>query len=274
MGALRLTPRRALTRMVGEAAGWTSPRAIAKLAVRGFARRYELNLEEASLPIEAYDSVRALFTRALRAGARPIAPGERLAVSPVDGRVSALGESAGGELLQIKGVHYSLRALLADELLAQALTGGPYATLYLAPQDYHRVHAPLGGRLKSVTYIPGELWPVNPASVASVPGLFAINERMVFDFETPVGRSALVMVGATVVGRLRATLNGVEPFEMRPQRLERRALEGGGLALEKGEQIGIFDMGSTVVVCFAPGRIQLKPLRAGDRVWLGQPLAE
>jgi phosphatidylserine decarboxylase len=274
MGVLRATPRHALTRVVGQAAGWTEPRAVARLAIRGFARRYALNLDEASLPIESYDSVRALFTRALRAGARTIAPGEQLAVSPVDGRVSAMGLSEGGELLQIKGVRYSLRALVADELLAQALSGGPYATLYLAPQDYHRVHASLAGKLKSVTYIPGELWPVNPVSVASVPGLFALNERLVFDFETAVGRCALVMVGATIVGRLRATLGGVEPFQMRPRRLERRVLEGGGLEVAKGEQIGIFDMGSTVVVCFAPGRIRLKPMAVGERVWLGQPLAD
>ncbi len=273
MGVLRATPRHALTRMVGQAAGWTSPHALARLAIRRFARRYALNLEEASLPLESYGSVRALFTRALRGGARTIAPGERLAVSPVDGRVSAMGESAGGELLQIKGVSYSRRALVAAEVLAQALTGGPFATLYLAPQDYHRVHAALGGRLTSVTYIPGELWPVNPVSVASVPGLFAINERLVFDFETVVGRCALVMVGATIVGRLRATLGGVEPFQMRPQRLERRVLEGGGLEVAKGEQIGIFDMGSTVIVCFAPGRIRLKPMAVGDRVWLGEPLS-
>ncbi len=274
MGVLRATPRHALTRVVGQAAGWTEPRGLARLAIRGFARRYALNLDEASLPIESYDSVRALFTRALRPGARTIAPGERLAVSPVDGRVSAMGVSEGGELLQIKGVRYALRALVADELLAQALSGGPYATLYLAPQDYHRVHAPLAGTLKSVTYIPGELWPVNPVSVASVPGLFALNERLVFDFETAVGRCALVMVGATIVGRLRATLGGVEPFQMRPRRLERRVLEGGGLEVAKGEQIGIFDMGSTVVVCFAPGRTRLKPMVAGERVWLGQPLAD
>jgi phosphatidylserine decarboxylase len=114
---------------------------------------------------------------------------------------------------------------------------------------------------------------VNPVSVASVPGLFALNERLIYDFETAGGRCALAMVGATIVGKLRATLGGLEPFRMRPGQIERRPFEGG-LAVEKGEQIGIFDMGSTVIVCFAPGRLRLEPRRVGDRIRLGEPLAE
>jgi phosphatidylserine decarboxylase len=120
--------------------------------------------------------------------------------------------------------------------------------------------------------VPGDLWPVNPASVASVPGLFAKNERLVFDFETPAGRLAAVMVGATVVGRLRATVGGVEPFLMRPHAVERHPL-GAGLAVAKGEQIGIFDMGSTVVVCLAPGALPLRAFDVGAALKMGERLS-
>lgn len=273
MGAIRRTPRHALTRVVGRAASWTSPASLARLAVRVFARRYALDLDEASQSIDSYGSVQALFTRSLREGVRPIAPGSRLAVSPADGVLSAHGVSTGGRLLQVKGVDYALSALLADDLLAHALGGGAYATIYLSPHDYHRVHAPLSGKLHAVTYVPGDLWPVNAASVAAVPGLFSANERLVFDFETSVGRCALVMVGATVVGKLRATVGGSEPFASRPRQIERRTFHGG-IEIAKGEQIGIFDMGSTVVVCFAPGALRLVVSGQQTPLRVGEPLAD
>ncbi|MHB1845742.1 MAG: archaetidylserine decarboxylase [Deltaproteobacteria bacterium] len=269
LAAVRVSPRRALTRAVGEAAGWTRPGPLARLAVRGFARRYDLDLAEAELPIEGYPSVRALFTRGLRAGARTIAPGERVAVAPADGRIYEAGETREGRLVQAKGMSYTLAALLADGSLAGSLSGGAYVAIYLSPHDYHRVHFPLAGEVRALSHVAGDLWPVNPASVATVPELFARNERLVVTLDGPIGRCAVVMVGATVVGRLRATFDGE-----RPAAIGRRLFDPAA-RVEKGQELGVFDMGSTVIVCFAPGALRLAPtVRAGAPIRVGERLGE
>ena len=271
LAALRLAPRHALTRLAGEAAGWARPAPLARLAVRGFARRYGLALDEAERPIGDYATVRELFTRKLRAGLRPVAAGAS-PVAAADGKIYELGETKNGLLVQAKGIDYTLAGLLADEGEARALQGGAYLAIYLSPRDYHRVHAPLGGEIVSWAYIPGDLWPVNPASVATVPGLFARNERLVTYLETPAGRCAVVMVGATVVGRLTASF--WDPGQARPRGLRRERL-APGRSVEKGGELGIFDMGSTVICCFAPGRVRLDPeLVPGAAVRMGQSVGE
>ncbi len=200
LAALWAVPRHALTRAVGEAASWARPAPLARWAVAGFARRYQLDLAEAERSLAEYHSVRELFTRRLKAGARPVSPGAEVPVCPADGRIYQAGLSENGRLIQAKGIDYSLADLLADDRPAAALSGGAYFAVYLSPHDYHRVHSPLGGTITGYAYVQGELWPVNPASVASVRGLFARNERLVIQMSTPVGRCAVVMVGATVVG--------------------------------------------------------------------------
>ncbi len=268
LAALKVSPRRALTRAVGEAAGWTRPAPLARLAVKAFARRYALELGEAELPLGGYPSVRALFTRRLRPGARPLAGGDETAIVPADGRVYEAGETREGKLVQAKGRTYDLAALLADGPLAKRLIGGPYAAVYLSPHDYHRVHFPLGGQVEGAALVAGDLWPVNPASVATVPELFARNERLVVSLSTPVGPCAIVMVGATVVGGLRASFD--------PELWGRAGTRRYAPALpaERGGELGHFDLGSTVIVCFPPGVLRLAPsIRAGARVRVGEPLA-
>jgi phosphatidylserine decarboxylase len=267
LAALWAVPRHALTRAVGEAAGWDRPASLARLAVAGFARRYRLDLSEAERPLEGYRTVRELFTRRLRDGVRPIAPGADVPVCPADGRIYQAGLTSGGRLIQAKGLDYALAALLADEREAATLSGGAYLAVYLSPHDYHRVHAPLGGEITGYAYVPGELWPVNPASVASVSGLFVRNERLVIQLSTPVGRCAVVMVGATVVGRLRASFD----VEAGVGRKATRVVYQRPRPVEKGAELGLFDMGSTVICCFEPGRVALEArLGPGSAVRVGE----
>ncbi len=267
LAAVGMLPRHAFTRAVGEIAGWPRPGLLARLAVHAFARRYRLALDEAELPLDAYPTVRELFTRRLRPGARPIATGAGVAVAPADGRVYEAGRTVRGRLIQAKGIEYGLADLLGDAGAAQPLEGGAYLAVYLSPHDYHRVHAPLGGEITGCAYVAGDLWPVNPASVASVPGLFTRNERLVIYLDTPAGRCAVVMVGATVVGRLHAVFDD----EATAGRHARRLTYAMPKPIEKGAELGVFDMGSTVICCFAPGRMDLDPaIRPGLTVRVGQ----
>jgi phosphatidylserine decarboxylase len=238
--------------------------------MRAFARRYGVDLSECG-DLAAFATFGEFFARPLRPGLRPIAPGDEVIVSPVDAVVSAAGLAEKGRLVQAKGIDYGLPALLADEPLARALEGGAYATLYLSPRDYHRIHFPLGGKVTGWRYLPGRLWPVNPASVRSVPGLFTVNERLVTVLETPLGRCAVVAVGATVVGRVRAFYDpGIPPTNLRGGRPSGRDYPSP-VPVAKGEELGAFEMGSTVILLLEPGRARLR-LDAGARVRVGQAI--
>ncbi len=208
--------------------------------------------------------------RPLRPGVRPLEADPRRMASPVDGRVIAAGEIVGGRLLQAKGCDYSLEALLGGDRTWRTFEGGAALTLYLSPRDYHRIHSPCAARVTRFAYIPGELWTVSPAGVNTVPGLFARNERLVSVLATDFGEAMLVAVGATVVGGIRvaydplATNRGRAPVarELDPP-----------YPLEKGQELGRFELGSTVILLFQPGSVILEPLRPGDAVRLGQTIA-
>jgi phosphatidylserine decarboxylase len=270
--AMRLVPKNALSRVAGALTRWQAPAPVRHAAMRAFARRYGIDLGE-SPDLEAYRTFGEFFARPLRPGLRPIAPGDDVLVSPVDATVSEVGLSAGGRLVQAKGIDYSLGALVADDALAARLAGGAFATLYLSPRDYHRIHFPLGGRILGWRYVPGKLWPVNPASVKRVPGLFAANERLVTVLDTPIGRCAVVAVGATVVGRVHAFYDRTVPFTNLPEAGPRRHDYGAPLRIEKGQELGCFEMGSTVILAFEPGRVRLDPrLAPGVKVRVGEEL--
>jgi phosphatidylserine decarboxylase len=240
--------------------------------MRAFARRYGIDLGE-SPGLEAYRSFGEFFARPLRPGLRPIAPGAEVVVSPVDGVVSETGLAEGGRLVQAKGIDYPAAALLADEALARRLEGGAYATLYLSPRDYHRIHFPLGGAIVGWRYVPGRLWPVNPASVRTVHGLFAVNERLVTVLDTPLGRCAVVAVGATVVGRVHPYYDPSVPHTNRAGAVPSRRDYETPLPVEKGQELGAFEMGSTVILLFEPGKVRLDPrLAPGVRVRVGEPI--
>ena len=243
-----------------------------------FRRFYPVDLAEAAEPDpRAYPTFSAFFTRALRPGARPVVAGEGEVACPVDGEVSQVGELRGGALLQAKGMEYGLVDLLGGSAgRAAPFTGGGFATLYLAPRDYHRVHMPLDGRLLETVHVPGRRFAVNPRTARTLPHLFTRNERLVATFDTEVGRMALVLVGALLVGGIETVWAGpITPPAGRWIRVHDR----GGAAtelvlLERGQEMGRFNMGSTVIVLFEPRRVRWSPrVVPGARLLLGSLLA-
>jgi phosphatidylserine decarboxylase len=273
----RLLPQHALSRLAFALARleW---RWWKRLQIRWFIRRYGVDMSIAREPDpEAYPHFNAFFTRALRPEARPVAPGEGTVVSPVDGTVSQAGIAAAGRLLQAKGHTYTLDALLGDGVLASEFRDGLYVTLYLAPRDYHRFHMPLTGRLRMMRYIPGALFSVNDSTARTIPGLFARNERLVTLFDTDAGPMAVVLVGAMLVAAMETVWShGV--VTAGAQRLPRTwdyGEEDAAVTLQRGAELGRFNMGSTVIVLFGPGRaVWTASLTPGAPVRMGQRLGE
>ena len=272
--ALRLLPRSGLSRLAGALARWRAPAPLRTAAMRAFAARYGVDLSECP-DLHTYRTFGEFFSRPLRPGLRPIAAGEATPVSPVDAVISETGLATGGRLVQAKGIDYSAAALLGDEPLATRLEGGAFLTLYLSPRDYHRIHFPLGGRVTGWRYLPGRLWPVNPASVRTVRGLFNVNERLVTRMDTPLGVCAIVAVGATVVGRVRAYYDPSIPPTNLPGAAQARRDYETPIPVEKGQELGAFEMGSTVILLFEAGRIRLDArLVPGARVRVGEAIGE
>lgn len=262
-------PQHALSRLVGRLADARTP-LIRDTFIKGFARTYRIDMREALEPnLDAYESFNDFFTRALRPDARPIADG---LVSPADGVLSQFGRIEHGTLIQAKGHAYSLSALLGgDEQAAAPLRDGSFATVYLSPRDYHRVHMPLDGRLTRTLYVPGRLFSVNQATANEVPRLFARNERLVCLFETDYGPMALVLVGAMIVAGIETVWSGqVTPLSRQP-RSDR--FDGAPVRLGKGVEMGRFRLGSSVVMCL-PGEFDFdEHLTPGMNIRLGQRLA-
>ena len=245
--------------------------------IRSFVSNFHPDMSEAEQPDPLrYESFNAFFTRALRAQARPSDPDPAVLVSPVDGAVSQIGRLDGSWLVQAKGHAYTLESLLAADLSwAARFRGGAFATLYLAPFNYHRVHMPLRGAVRAAWYVPGQLFSVNATTTAGVPGLFARNERVVCVFGYEALTFAVVLVGALLVGSLATVWHGeVTPRAVRgcadlPLDASRAALD-----LEKGAELGRFNMGSTVILLLPPGSSEWLPgLAPGSSVRLGQALA-
>ncbi len=245
--------------------------------IRGFLERYHPDLSDAEQPDPfAFESFNAFFTRALRAAARPVDPDPAVIVSPVDGSISQLGRLDGSWLMQAKGYAYTLESLLAsDGSWAEGFRGGAFATLYLAPFNYHRIHMPLAATLRAAWYVPGQLFSVNATTAASVPGLFARNERLVCVFGAGQLSFVLVMIGALFVGSISTVWHG----EVTPRRPRRRAdlpldASRAGLTLVRGAEVGRFNMGSTVILLLPAGSAEwLTPLTPGSTVRVGQAIA-
>jgi phosphatidylserine decarboxylase len=242
--------------------------------MRLIVRHYGVNLDEAADPVfDHYDCFNAFFTRELKATARPIDADPQSIVSPADGRVSQAGLIEDGQLLQAKGHHYTALELLAgNKPLAEQVDGGSFATIYLSPKDYHRVHMPLAGRLRWMEFVPGDLFSVSDATTQLIPRLFARNERVICHFEGDYGHFAIVLVGAIFVGSIETVWHG----EVRGPRHEstRWVYEGDeAITLQKGDELGRFNMGSTVILLLPPGTVDWDyPLQQGARVQLGRPI--
>jgi phosphatidylserine decarboxylase len=268
-------PKRALSRLI-YAVARSEVRWIRNTFLRIFLSGYRLNMAEAVQPDPfAYRSFNDFFTRALRPGMRPIAEGPEVVVSPVDGTVSQCGELEGELLIQAKGQRYSLQELLANDAEAVATyRGGSFACIYLAPYNYHRIHMPAAGTVRDNVYVPGELFSVNAATARAVPRVFARNERLICDFTTPLGRMAVILVGALFVGSIETVHCGEVNPPPRPRKGAVRIPQGLGREFAKGEELGRFNMGSTVVLLFERGRIAWDAgLVAEATVQLGRPIA-
>lgn len=263
-----LAPHHLLTRLVRAITHWQY-RPFAHALIRWFVRGYRVDLAEAAAgKASDYPSFNAFFTRPLRPGAREWDQAGASICSPVDGIVSRLGYLDGGRMIQAKGIDYGLAELCGDEALARRFTNGAFATLYLSPSHYHRVHLPLEGALRTTRYIPGRLFSVAPFTVQGIPRLFCRNERLVCVFDTPMGTMVQVLVGAMLVAGIETVWHG--PYG-HPRRGCTEDFEPGQVVLERGEEMGRFNMGSTVILVFERDRVTWrKDLTSGDPVRLGQ----
>ena len=273
VAAQHLLPKQALTRLAGLVAN-ARLGALTTLNIRWFIGRYGVNMAEAAnADPGAYASFNDFFTRELKPGVRPLADADL--VCPVDGAISQFGAIEGERIFQAKGHDYSATALLGgDSALAAHFHGGHFATIYLSPRDYHRIHMPCAGRLLRMTHVPGELFSVNPATARGVPGLFARNERVVCVFDGPHGIWVNVLVGATIVGSMATTWHGVVN-PPRPGVVRDWRYDDQDIRLAQGAEMGRFLLGSTVVLLFPRGPLRFNPAwQPGGAVRLGQWMAQ
>jgi len=268
-----LMPKRLMTQFGGIVASGRWGGATTSI-IRWFVAKYGVNMAEAAEPdIRNYASFNDFFTRALKAGARPIEHAEL--VCPVDGAISQFGAIEADQIFQAKGHQYSTTALLAgDAALAARFQDGLFATLYLSPKDYHRIHMPCAGRLVRMVYVPGDLFSVNPVTARGVPGLFARNERVVCVFDSTRGPFVLVLVGATIVGSMATTWHGVVN-PPRPRKPRSWDYAGQAIDFKQGDEMGRFLLGSTVVALFPKGRCRFNPDWAPGRgIQLGEGMGQ
>ena len=268
-----LMPKRAMNWLAGHIAS-AQAGAVTTAIIRNFVARYGVNMAEAVNPdITVYASFNDFFTRALKPGARPLATADLLC--PVDGAISQFGAIDGDRIFQAKGHNYSATALLGgDGALAAHFHGGHFATLYLSPKDYHRIHMPGFGRLLRMIHVPGDLFSVNPTTARGVPGLFARNERVVCVFDGPQGPWVLVLVGATIVGSMATVWHGlVNP--PRPGAVREWSYVDQNIELAQGAEMGRFLLGSTVVLLYPRGPLRFNAAWApGGAVQMGQMMAD
>ena len=267
-----LMPKRAMTEFGGVVAQWQGG-SVTTGIIRRFVAKYGVDMGEAAEPdITRYASFNDFFTRALKLGARPLAASDL--VSPVDGAISQFGAIDGEQIFQAKGHRYSTTALVGgDAALAAQFANGHFATLYLSPKDYHRVHTPCAGRLTRMIHVPGDLFSVNPTTARGVPNLFARNERVVCVFDSAHGPWINVLVGATIVGSMATVWHGVvnppRPGTLREWRYDDRTVQ-----LAQGDEMGRFLLGSTVVLLFPGGPLRFNPAWApGGAVKMGDAMA-
>lgn len=269
-----LLPKHALSRLLGKLAaaeaGWLTTNLI-KL----FIKQYKVDMSEAiKEQAEDYRTFNDFFTRELKPGMRTVCTESDKLAYPVDGTISQMGDIKQDAIFQAKGHEYSLTALLGGKPdLAQPFIKGKFATIYLSPRDYHRIHMPIAGTLTDMLYVPGELFSVNPLTTENVPGLFARNERVVALFDTELGKMAMVLVGATIVASIETVWAGTVTPPATNNVVHWQYHNEQAISLDKGEEMGRFKLGSTVIMCFEPNQLTFDALQAGDITRLGDAFA-
>jgi phosphatidylserine decarboxylase len=267
VAALRHLPVHGLSRLAGRLAGLALPGPLQRAEIRLFGRLVGVDFAEVRDPIERFRTLQDFFTRALKPGVRPIDPAPDAVVAPCDGFWGACGEVEHGTLLQLKGRPYSLAALLGDPEQARSFEGGPFATFYLSPRDYHRFHMPCDGTPIHARYLPGRLFPVNAIGLSGVEGLFAENERVVASFALPAGGTlCIAAVGATLVGKVHVAFDDLTT-QAGGAREERRYRDLPRFA--KGDEWGRFELGSTLVMVASPDALRLDAEAPGQALRLG-----
>ena len=267
--AQRVVPQQQLSRVVGKVAASENP-VVKNIAIQAFKAKYGIDLSVAQQTNALkYKSFNEFFTRALKDGVREVDASTDAIVCPADGAISQIGTVKAGDIFQAKGQSFSVEKLIGDPQLAAPFKDGQFATVYLSPRDYHRVHMPFAGTLTETLYIPGELFSVNQTTAENIPGLFARNERMVCLFDTELGRMAVVLVGALIVAGIETVATGkVKPTG----RLE---LNHHDLVLEKGAELGRFYLGSTAIVLFEQDKMQWDAqFKANSVVVMGEALGK
>lgn len=261
---------RCMQRLTRVRAPWFKDRQI-----RWFIRRYGVDTTIAAQPDpRAYPDFNSFFTRALRSDARPVEADADAVACPVDGTLSQLGDVENDRLLQAKGHYFLLADLLGSPARAAAFMRSRYATLYLSPRDYHRVHMPIAGRLREMVYVPGRLFSVSPRTTRAVPSLFARNERLITVFDTAIGPLAVILVGAMLVAGMETVWSGLIPHAPGPVEWRYGDKDHPEVNLERGAELGRFNMGSTVILLFPPDRIEFAPaLAPAATVRMGERLA-
>lgn len=266
-----LIPKQAITKLAGKLASAKAGK-LTTAVITWFVKHYQVNMDEAAESnIAAYKSFNDFFTRPLKKGARRISKADF--ICPVDGAISQFGNIEADQIFQAKGHQYSTLAMLAgDKELASSFQNGHFATLYLSPKDYHRIHMPCDGTLKSMSYVPGDLFSVNPTTAQGVPGLFARNERVICEFDSVHGTFLLILVGATIVGSMATVWHDV----VNPPRLgsvNTWTYEKQSISLKQGEEMGRFLLGSTVVMLFPANTLSFnktwmpaKPIKLGEKM--------
>ncbi len=266
-----LLPKNDLSHWVGRLVHKPLPPALARKSVEWFAKYYQINMDEAEYPISHYKTIGELFTRKLKAEARPIGTG---VVHPADAQITEAGPIDRLTLIQAKGKDYKVPELLRSGHYSVVFEGGSFLTYYLCPTDYHRVHSPVDGEIIWSCHVPGELWPVNEWSTNAITNLFAVNERVVVMIQTPKGKVALVMVAATNVGNMSMTFD--QNISTRYRHAERQVKERAynpPLPIKRGEEVGIFHMGSTVIMLYEKGVLPVEADQFRSRhVKMGQSL--
>ncbi|ABM19855.1 MULTISPECIES: archaetidylserine decarboxylase [Marinobacter] len=267
-----VTPQLAVSRLAGRLADSESTPALKNRVIKWFIGRYGVNMSEAAEPdFTAYPTFNAFFTRALKPGARTIDPAPETLTSPVDGAISQIGQISTDRVFQAKGQSFSLTELLGgDDERAEPFREGEFATIYLSPKDYHRIHMPMAGTLKEMVYVPGKLFSVNPVTAENVPNLFARNERVACLFDTEAGPMAMVLVGAMIVGSVETTWAGVvAPNSGKVTQWQYRGDDA--VQFEKGQEMGRFRLGSTVVLVMPKGAVKWQPNQVAEKtVQLGE----
>jgi phosphatidylserine decarboxylase len=269
-----LMPQHLLSRFVGAIAD-SEIGFIKRTFINTFMKKFNIELNEAVIEDpDEFSNFNNFFTRALKPDARTIDMDENVICSPVDGAVSQLGKIEQGNLFQAKGFHFTAADLLANSEMSERYKNGTFNTIYLSPSDYHRIHMPLDGRLKSMTYIPGKLFSVNTTTAENVPGLFARNERLVCEFENDKGTFVMVLVGAMIVAAIETVWAGrIAPLSRRVLHFPYDEIEN--VELKKGEEMGRFCLGSTVVLLFPEDNMQFNEnLKSLDRVYLGEGIGQ